>query len=50
MEMKKDNHNQEERAKRINTHWARKKEIKEQVIAFILLMMEEYKIYPSDLQ
>ena len=30
-------------------NWDRKKEIKEQVINFIVLMMEEYKIYPDDL-
>lgn len=30
--------------------WARKKEIKEQIINFIILMMEEYKIDKEDLE
>lgn len=30
--------------------WARKKEIKEQVINFINLMMEEYQIHKEDLE
>ena len=37
-------------SERQKIHWERRKEIKEQVINFIVLMMEEHKIDTSDLE
>jgi len=36
--------------KQIEIHWEREKEKKEEVIKFIVLMMEEYKIDIEDLK